>query len=172
MNLRFVGAAVLTIGLLVLSGCGGADGRLPTVPVTGTVSVGGVPVKGATITFHPVKEEGARKAFAMTNDLGEFSLTTYDDGDGAVAGEYKISIEQVTMKEGIDVQKMTPSGPENPGGGDMYAKMMTGNKKEMPFEDSGTVPGKFQDPDKSGLKRTVEASGGNVFNFTLEIKGL
>lgn len=164
--------AAAAAALLLCVGCGGgSEGRLPTSPVTGTVSVDGKPIAGAAITFHPVEEEGTRPAFATTNDDGEFSLTTYDDGDGAVPGEYEISITKKSLKPEVKVEQLTPSGPDNPGGGDMYAKMMVGNRRESAAKDSGTIPGKYQDPKTSGLKRTVEPSGGNEFNFNLSATG-
>jgi hypothetical protein len=166
-NLRYAGCLVIAAAILVQLGCGGSDGRLPTAPVSGSVMVGDKPISGADVTFHPVDEKAFRPAFGKTNDAGEFTLSTYDDGDGAVPGEYKITVVKQSIKPAIDVKSLTPSGPDSTGG-DLYKKMMIGNKRETPTVDDASVPLVYKDPEKSGLKRTVEASGGNVFNLKLD----
>ena len=158
-------------GLLVIAGCGGDSGRISTYPVTGTVTGNGKPIVGAQITFHPEDEEGTRPAFGVTNQDGEFSLTTYDDGDGAIAGQYTVSIEKQAIRKEIDVENLTPGGPQQVGGGDMYAKMMVGNRTEKSTVKSDDIPQKFRSPETSGLKRTVEPSGGNEFNFKVDKGG-
>ncbi|MEZ6062551.1 MAG: carboxypeptidase-like regulatory domain-containing protein [Planctomycetaceae bacterium] len=159
--------AIVGLALLPIVGCGGANDRLETSPVSGTVTVDGAPVAGASVNFHPVSETKSREAYGITNDQGEFSLTTYDDGDGAVPGTYLISITKREVKKGLDPSTLTPSGPDNPGSAE-YAKMMIGNNRESAFEDTGAVPAQYQDKESSGLKRTVDAGGGNVFNFELK----
>lgn len=165
--------ACLLIVILCLMGCG-SGGRLPTSPVSGTVSVGDKPIAGADVTFHPADDkQKIRPAFGKTNDAGEFELSTYDDGDGAVPGEYKISIVKQSLRPGIDVKTLTPSGQGTGGsaGMDMYKKMTLGNKREKATVSDASVPAKYSDREKSGLKRTVEASGGNVFNLKLDASG-
>jgi len=162
---------VLVVVMLSQMGCGGSSGRIPTSPVSGTVSVGDKPIAGADVTFHPAdNEKQGRPAFGKTNDAGEFTLSTYDDGDGAVPGEYKISIVKQSLRPDMDVKTLTPGG-QGPGGGsgtDVYKKMTLGNKREKPTVNDAAVPPKYSDHEKSGLKRTVEASGGNVFNIKLD----
>ena len=148
-------------------GCGGSD-RPGTSPVTGTVTVSGSPVSGASVTFYPL-DDGNRTAFAVTNDQGEFSLTTFDDGDGAIPGQYKVAIRQEMIKNEIDPGQLTPNGGGNAEAGmDMYKKMMVGAKPESSTQSTGAVPGKYGDPNTSGLQRTVEDSDDNEFNFKLD----
>ena len=78
---------------LALAGCGRGD---PHVPVTGTVkfSDGSVP-KGeiATITFQPVSAgPGAKGASSMIAEDGSFSLRTLKPGDGALPGDYLVTV--------------------------------------------------------------------------------
>ncbi|GIW99923.1 MAG: hypothetical protein KatS3mg111_3256 [Pirellulaceae bacterium] len=78
--------------LMGLSGCGGD--KLPTVPVSGVVTLDGKPLEGATVTFVP-QSPGARTASALTGSDGRFVLTTVKGGDGAVPGTYAVTIKKV-----------------------------------------------------------------------------
>ncbi len=78
---------------LALAGCGKGD---PRVPVTGTVkfSDGSVP-KGdmATITFQPTSGgPGAKGASSTIAEDGSFSLRTLKPGDGALPGDYQVTV--------------------------------------------------------------------------------
>jgi len=73
------------------SGCG--NGRLKVYPVTGQILVDGKPADGAFVVFHP--QDGGKDAprpSATTEADGTFRLTTYDTGDGAPAGTYRVTI--------------------------------------------------------------------------------
>ena len=88
----------------VCSGCGGDSGALPTVRVSGTLAVEGKPVSSGTLHFHPEKGPAAT---GIVKD-GKFTLTTYSDGDGAIAGKNKVAIEvveEVKMKDGDTASK-------------------------------------------------------------------
>ena len=82
-----------TLGLLtsvvLTSGCQRQpdkweQSRLPTVLVTGTVSLDGNPVEAATVIFH--SEQHAVSATAITAANGHFTLRTYVPKDGAPPG--------------------------------------------------------------------------------------
>jgi hypothetical protein len=159
--------SILALTCFVFVGCGAGSDRQATVPVTGKVSVDGAAVGGASITFHPAAD-GGRPAMAKTEADGTYSLTTYDEGDGAIAGKYNITISKMAVKAGIDVANLTMSGPDSGGDPAAYQKMMIGDNTEKVVEDTGSIPEKYKDPEKSGLERSVEASGGNEFNFDLK----
>lgn len=88
-----------------LAGCGGglSDGdRLKvlvpnaktTIPVSGKVLVDGKPVKDLWVKMtlkNPTRADLVPSA--QTDGYGDFKITTYVDGDGAPAGDYKITIE-------------------------------------------------------------------------------
>ena len=88
----------LTSSLLVASlGCGGQDnGRIEVFPVTGKVLVKGQPAEGASVIFYsqsPAPEGKTMPVPAGTTDAnGDYQLTSYESGDGAPAGEYKVAI--------------------------------------------------------------------------------
>jgi len=58
------------------------------VRVTGVVNHHGKPVQGALVAFH-----GEYTAAAYTDEEGKFTLTTFEPGDGALAGDYVVAIE-------------------------------------------------------------------------------
>ncbi|MEX0712081.1 MAG: hypothetical protein WD278_07005 [Pirellulales bacterium] len=75
-----------------------APKRLPrTIPATGTITMDGVPVSEAHITFFPRHWEGMQ-ASGQTDDKGNFTLRTYFNprftSDGALAGDYDVVVSK------------------------------------------------------------------------------
>ena len=62
------------------------------VPVNGTVEYNGNPLTSGSAVFVPVDSNTGHSARGMINSDGGFELTTFDDGDGAVPGEYKVTV--------------------------------------------------------------------------------
>jgi hypothetical protein len=97
----------LTIALAwaTFSGCGGGDeGRVPTVRVSGTLTVDGKPVNKGTVHFVPA---AGPSATGIVQD-GKFTLTTYTDGDGGIPGKNLVSVEvveEVPTKDGDTTAK-------------------------------------------------------------------
>jgi hypothetical protein len=79
-----LGAALV----LAASGCGRKD---KPIPVRGTVTLDGQPVVGAAVNFIPEGGNGV-PAYALTKEGGVFDLTTTSLGDGAMAGNYVVTI--------------------------------------------------------------------------------
>lgn len=84
-----------SLGLVacLLIGCGGGD-DFATAPVSGTVTMNGQPVTGGTITFVPLGEGEAevtgKPASGAIQKDGSFTLSTYEEGDGAVIGKHRV----------------------------------------------------------------------------------
>jgi hypothetical protein len=78
------------VALALLVGCGK---RTKTVPVSGIVKIDGVPLKDARVTFHPI--DGGKMAFGNTDAEGRFTLTTSNSNDGAVPGQYRVTVSVV-----------------------------------------------------------------------------
>lgn len=154
----------LVMCLISLSlGCGQATdpNRPKTYPVSGTVTQAGTPVEGATVTFHLA--DGSRGAVGLTDENGNYTLTTFSAGDGAVAGDHKVKVTKfdrptVTPKSDGSVAD-TGDEPEVPEG------------RESPEDDSAPkslLPEKYANVETSGLTATVSESGDNKFDFSLE----
>jgi hypothetical protein len=79
-------------GLVLLAlaavGCGG---KYTPVAVEGTVTLDGQPVEGAMVSFLPENGTG-RAATGMTDPDGTFQLTTFQEGDGALPGTYRVIV--------------------------------------------------------------------------------
>jgi hypothetical protein len=78
---------------MCLAGC--SDGKIARYPVSGIVTVDGHPAEGATVVFCPVNgspEAMKQRPFSQTDANGKYELKTFQPGDGAPAGDYKVTI--------------------------------------------------------------------------------
>jgi len=84
---RWSGAAIVVAAVLAGPGCGGGK-----VKVTGVVLLDGKPVEGAVVTFHPADPGKGHQASGTTDAEGVFRLSTTKPDDGAVPGDYKVTV--------------------------------------------------------------------------------
>ncbi|MCI0699563.1 MAG: metallophosphoesterase [Planctomycetia bacterium] len=79
--------------------------KKPTFPVSGTITLSGTPVPGATVALHTYNAERkvyTRVADGRTDEVGRFQLTTYAKFDGVPAGDYIVTVtggEKSTIPE-------------------------------------------------------------------------
>lgn len=158
---------ICTLGLLLvfsfavfLFGCKkAADNRPTRVPATVTVTYRGAPVEGATVTLHPSTPDG-RPAFGRTDAQGRAALGTFDTGDGAIPGDYGVTV--VKMEGGQEGGETASSEigamPANTPGGPPLA---SSGPKHL-------LPAKYADVNTSGLRFTVGPTGDN--NFTVDLQ--
>lgn len=147
---KSLSSALLGTALLVSTGCGGGD-KNPGVdlePVTGTVMLDGAPVEGAMVVFH-----GEQGASGITDSSGKFTLTTFDPGDGAKVGLYKVTVSKSEMV-GVDDSYNDVNSPNY---GKEPPPAAAGKRKYIIAE-------KFSKPDTAGLTADVQ-SGANDFKF-------
>lgn len=118
-------AFVFAVPLFAGIGCGQKGPAL--YPVTGKVTLAdGRPIERATVVLHPVGGAGdAVKPRGTVAADGTFTLTSLTTGDGAPAGEYRVTVELW----------LAGSRPDDP--------------------PVNRLPAKFADPGKSGLTVTV-----------------
>lgn len=126
----------ICVSLCLLSCSNNKYGDHPPYPTAGQILVNGQPAKGAQIVFHHVGDWGERSIVpqAWTDDEGRFSLSTYDTGDGAPAGEYRVTIfwPAYRLKQlGPDKLSGKFANPESSG---LTAKVEKG-KNEVPVFD-------------------------------------
>lgn len=89
-------ALLLLIGTVIFVGCGETNEvRVRVFPVSGSVTMGGTPLANAFVVFHPKaqRDAGIPLARATTDASGKFQISSYEPGDGAVPGEYAVTIE-------------------------------------------------------------------------------
>lgn len=150
------------LGALVFLGCG-ADEGTPTHAVTGIVKQKGTPVEGVAVSFVP--DGSGESAVGVTDASGKYALTTRKQGDGAVAGRYKVGFakyegpppgaatESTKMHADYDISNEYPPG-YNPDA-----------VPEAP-PSKNLLPDKYADPSQSGFTAEVKAQA-NTIDFDL-----
>lgn len=109
----FILIYALFCGLLSLPGCGGggAEGdadRPARTPASGKVTYKGSPVEGATVVLSP-SSEGGKPASGLTDASGMFKLRTFETDDGAIAGEYKVTVTKLKASASSTVSEDDPN---------------------------------------------------------------
>ena len=158
---------VLLPGLFSLVGCGGgADaGRQPVFPVTGTVTMFGAPLADATVAFAPQNKQPT--AIGKTNAQGEFKLTSYEYGDGAAEGNFKVIISKAAPST-------KSSAASSGGGGDHEAAEVAAGAHEAAGSGGGAkgaaqlVPPKYTSSADTPFSAVVKADGENNFTFDIQ----
>ena len=138
---------------LFVMGCGGGSDAPSLVPATGTVLVNDKPVADANVNFIV---EGKPLAIGVTNSEGKFSMTT-GGRPGAPLGKAKVTISKTSS-----TQQANPSmKPE-----DMMKMQMANNGATPGVVEE--IPGKYGDPNTSGLQAELDSDGAkNVFEYRL-----
>ncbi len=87
-------------------------GDHPPYPVSGQILVNDQPANGAMVVFHHEGNWGEKSIVprAWTDANGRFELSTYGQGDGAPAGDYKVAVFWPAYRRGKNV------GPDKLGG--------------------------------------------------------
>jgi hypothetical protein len=137
--------AAVAMGLASVSACSKDDGRVKVYPVNGKVLVGGQPAARARVVFYPVAEELKKPGMPIpdgtTDNEGNFKLRSYDPGDGAPEGDYKVSVIWLDVPEGAE---------------------------ENPLSAKDRLGGRYANPQKSNLTATVPKGGGEIPPFELQ----
>ncbi|MEX2172764.1 MAG: carboxypeptidase-like regulatory domain-containing protein [Pirellulaceae bacterium] len=147
--MRHLMCLVVLATAAVAIGCGSPalDG---TVAVNGTVTYKGQPVEGATVMFMP--DGDRRAASGMTDASGRFQLTTLTPEDGAMPGNYKVTVSKT------EITATRPSGDAPP---------PTENPQWPPLTTAELLPVKYKLADTSGLTAEVASGATNDFPFDL-----
>ncbi|MEX2174793.1 MAG: hypothetical protein WD872_10555 [Pirellulaceae bacterium] len=77
-------------------GCGGEEWHAETYPARGRITINGAAPAGAVVELQATGEAADvrnSRPWAVVQDDGSYTLSTYEIGDGAPAGEYAISIK-------------------------------------------------------------------------------
>ena len=142
--------------LVAMIGCG--PGMPDTVPVTGTVTLDGQPIEGASVSF---LSEAGTTSTGKTDASGKFTLKTFvgsQSVDGCPPGSHQVGITK-TISEG---------GPSSTQDAIERTKTMANsamNTSDVKVE--YVVPAKYSTPTMSGLTADVVAGKDNTFTFEL-----
>jgi hypothetical protein len=96
-------SAVVAVLLAPLWGCGPAgNGTHATlIPVKGKVTYKGQPVTKGTVKFEP--DDVGRPASGKVQSDGTYVLSTYQEGDGVIAGHHLVSISGTGSQRGKEL---------------------------------------------------------------------
>lgn len=148
--------------IVLVAGCssGGGSGEAPEGvdlhAASGKVLFKGQPIEGATVNFEPTGPTTTglgRGAFARTDADGMFELRTFAEAEGAVAGDYFVTVTKTAVEGNLsneEMDRLTNSGQPIP-----------------PPVTRSLLPPKYGDPTQSGLAASVKADGENQFEFAL-----
>lgn len=143
---------VLLCAPLSCSGCGGP--KTPaTASVTGTVTYKGSPVDSATVVF--ARPDGGRPATGITDSRGRFKLSTFGSEDGAVPGDYKVTVTKTAI--------------DDKAGALTYEQLSELQSKGQapPSDTKNALPQRYASAATTDLAFSVTASGND---FTIELK--
>jgi hypothetical protein len=161
--------ALAALMLLGLAGCGGSGAK--PVKTEGVVTLDGAPLAGATVVFQPAEGTG-RPATGLTSADGSFRLTTFNTGDGAMPGEYKIVVTKSADERGdapdVGQGNTSDSRAVSQKMGKMMIQMATKQKKGEGVAKSG-LPAQYSDPGRTILRAKVPTEG--RVEITLKSKG-
>ena len=124
------------------------------VRVMGTVTLDGKPLAGAVVTFHPATKDGS-SAVGGTDRFGKFDMNTAGQGNGALIGEYRVTVTKLVSEE----KMMNPD----------EAKKFTSETGKPPPQPKVTneAPADYATPQGTPLTATVKR-GGPPLKFDLK----
>jgi len=135
------------LGLLLAFSCGlpgcSHEPSFPCHPVHGEVRLDGRPLADAVVVFHPLVSSTppAPQPLAFTDSGGRFALTTVRKDDGAIAGDYAITVE-------------------------LRAPRTSG--EETVRDGKNLLPARYAKPDASGLRYQVVVGDNEVPRLELK----
>lgn len=141
-----IGRRLACVIVAACLGCAGGD-RLPTAPVSGTVTFESAPLPSGSLLFVP--EGGGPSAQGNIDAEGRYTLGTYSTRDGAILGRFKVMITAFTQ----------PSG-----GSGLPEDTLNGNTASVSL-----IPEIYGDLEHSGLTANI-VKGKNTVDFDLEKK--
>lgn len=136
---------LLALVATTIVGCGGAG----LAPVSGTVSMDGSPLDGATVTFHPQPGVKSNGGSGTSDAAGKFTLLTPQGKPGIIPGDYSITVSRRKLSE--KAEKQIKEAKERG-----ITPMVS--DREM----AETLPKAYSKPETSPLRVSIGAGGGDV----------
>lgn len=146
----------LIVFCLSMVGCSQSD-QPQAYPTSGVVYFNGKPMQGGgAISFVPVVSQVGKMAGGKIRDDGTFTMSTYKDGDGSIAGKFRVMIMQSVSKE---PEMIVPDGGGEP--------VMASGPIETVAK-SQQIPFIYGDPVKSPVTVDITAEGPNELKIDLK----
>jgi hypothetical protein len=162
MRVRVITLACLLVSAAVVAGCGKAK----AVKTNGRVTLDDQPVEGALVRFIPVDAAKGSVASGVTGSDGTFRLTTTNPNDGAVPGDYIVTVTLEERREAPPGMAGGPQGGMRPGEmADQFKGLISDQKKaagaggKEPGKKATKIPASYGDQKTSPLKAKIPADG-------------
>lgn len=146
----------------LLIGCGGSD-RATVYPTSGTVLYDGKPMMGGgAISFIPISTQKGKTAGGTIKEDGTFVMSTYEEGDGSISGEFRVVVYQSTMQE--------PETVPDSDGTETGKNFEPVTSEPIAIVDKkDQIPPLYSDPVKSPVTVKIEPDGQND-SLRIELK--
>jgi hypothetical protein len=142
-------SAVLALFVSLTAGCGKTGPKL--VQVNGKVTMQGRPLTCGVVTFQPLEDgkvSTRRPSIGVIEESGTYRISTFANHDGAMPGEYLVSVDGAVEKASGKALSIDPV-------------------EAAPI--AGAVPKKYLTPQTSGLKAMVpDDTDAVTVDFTLD----
>jgi hypothetical protein len=149
---------LVAILAVAIAGCGSGEtgNREKTVPAKGIVKYKGNPVEGAIVTL--TTRDQKRSSFGKTDQSGQFTLTTFQSGDGVVPGDYLVKI--------VKTEAPPASHQGDIDAGDYQPPEETPNA--APAAPKNLLPARYAQAETSQLSATIGEKGADNLEFDLK----
>lgn len=144
--------------VLLLVGCQPSTHLTGLAPVSGTLTLDGIPLENAVVTLHPEpgQQESIRAASAVTGSQGKFAVMTLNPKDGAFPGKFRITVQKTEVvdrrtPEQISRDESTERGPE-----------LAAIPKSPKIETVQIVPARYMDPEITELRAEIVDGKNNL----------
>lgn len=154
MNERFPQRILLLVTTILsfqVLGC--ADNNpFGAIPVRGKVTYNGQPLTQGEVLYNPTDPSGRRAKGKIQGD-GTFQLTTLEKNDGAIPGDYQISVLAYAPHPGEPSRTEASEQPDQ-----IKQRIQRGH----------IIPEKYTDPETSGLTDVVDKNHSGFKEIILE----
>lgn len=147
---------LLVLAVLVCGGCGRG-----TVDFQARVTLNGQPLEGAAVTLIGDGETKNRPATGISDAQGEVRFTTFEPGDGALPGTYKVLVSKAPKNLAEEFIDFDPNNPDD------VAKMQARERSSIVAYTPSGLPRIYLDATQTPLSCTVPPSEEPVM-FVLE----
>ena len=148
----------------VLASCARSD-RASMGRVSGKVTYQGKSVAGASVAF--LCPGASRPAVGMTDETGNYQLTSFEPNDGAMVGTHVVTVNKYSSEPETSVPAAeAPAGSKSTTKAIENAMRQTALQIEKMDKERPLLPRKYADRSTSDLRKAV-VEGDNVIDIEL-----